>query len=292
MRSRELEMEGFQGKIGVEELVYLLGVRGWERDNLPKVEIDFYKGYHVSDFLDKFGQIASHCKWNEEQMLKEVIKYIHIGLKNEISGLIRRAGSSWSKFYDDMWNKYRLGGEQLTKDDLERMDRYSYVSVGHFLAEYEYTSRKVWALSEHDKCFVFLMNFTGAEQRDLIRGTEGKLIWDKIRENFEHGDFDQYLCHRSELGKRPNDPAVGTSDDNKNGFQKDAKVVKRNHRWSKEKNKELDDERKEVQTRVRNAATHTCERTFDAPNEKGMKERRVREEVGIALPTAASDPKK
>ncbi|GBG59960.1 hypothetical protein CBR_g291 [Chara braunii] len=184
MGLRELEMEGTQGKIGVEELASLLGLRDWERDNLPKVEIDFFKSYRVSDFLDKFEQIASHCKWNEEQMLKEVIKYIHIGLKDEVSGLIRRAGSSWRRFDDDMWNKYRLDEEQLTKDDLEKIDRYSYVSVGLFLAEYERASRKVWALSEHDKCFVFLMNFTDAEQRDLIRGTGGRLIWDKIRENF------------------------------------------------------------------------------------------------------------
>ncbi|GBG89524.1 hypothetical protein CBR_g49314 [Chara braunii] len=155
-----------------------------------------------------------------------------------------------------MWNKYRLGEEQLTKDDLEKIDRYSYVSVGHFLAEYEHASRKVWALSKHDKCFVFLMNFTNAEQRDLIRGTEGRLVWDKIRENLEHEDFDQYLCHtlrearkrrkaldseKSELEKGSNDPAVGTSDAKKDGTQKSVELVRRNHRWSREKKNESGD---------------------------------------------------
>ncbi|GBG65338.1 hypothetical protein CBR_g50701 [Chara braunii] len=297
-------MEGSQGKIGAEELASLLEQRDWERDNLPKVDIDFFKGDHVSDFLDKFEQIASHCKWNEEQMLKEVIKYIHIGLKEEVSGLVRRAGSSWRKFYDDMRNKYRLGEEQLTKDDLEKIYRYSYVSVGHFLAEYERASRKVWALSEHDNCFVFLMNFTNAEQQDLIRGTEGRLVWDKIRENLEQKDFDQYLIHtlrearkrrkvldseKSELEKRSNDPAVGTSDAKKNGTQKGVEIVRRNHRWSTKKKNAPGGKRKKIPARVRVDASHTYERMLDAPNEEGIEEQRVQGEVGMTLPHTASD---
>ncbi|GBG71280.1 hypothetical protein CBR_g8702 [Chara braunii] len=297
--SRELEMADSQGKIGVEELASLQGMRDWERDSLPKVEIDFFKGYHVSDFLEKFGQIAAHCKWNKEQLLKEVVKYIHVSLQGEVSGLIRRAGTSWNRFYDDMWNKYRLGEEQLTKDDVEKIDRYSYVSVGHFLAEYERASRKVWALSEHDKCFVFLMNFTNAEQRDLIRGTEGRLVWDKIRENLEQEDFDQYLCHtlrktrkrKKALGseKSENDPAGGTSDAKKDESKKDAKITRRNHRWSREKKSESGDERKAIQAKVRIVATHTCERTLDAPSEKGIEEQRVWGGAGITPLHAAFD---
>ncbi|GBG67314.1 hypothetical protein CBR_g453 [Chara braunii] len=307
MGSRKPGMEEPQGRIGVEELASLLGTRDWERDNLPKIEIDFFKGYYVSDFLEKFGQIAAHCRWNEKQMLKEVVKYIHVSVQGEVRGLIRRAGTSWNKFYDDVWNKYRLGEEQLTKDDVEKIDRYSYVSVGHFLTEYKRASRKVWALSEHDKCFVFLMNFTNAEQRDLIHGTEGRLVWDKIRENLEQEDFDQYLCHtlwearkrrkaldsgKSELEKRLNDPVIGTSDAKKDGPQKDAEIVRRNHRWSREKKSESGGERKGILAKVRVVVTHTYERTLDAPDEKGIEEQRVQGEVAITLPHTAVDPNK
>ncbi|GBG72342.1 hypothetical protein CBR_g11920 [Chara braunii] len=68
-------------------------------------------------------QIASHCEWSEEQMLKEVIKYIHISLKEEVGGLVRRAGSSWRKFYDDMWNKYWLGGDDSFPDGVTLVRR-------------------------------------------------------------------------------------------------------------------------------------------------------------------------
>ncbi|GBG66800.1 hypothetical protein CBR_g68786 [Chara braunii] len=185
---------------------------------------------------------------------------------------------------------HRKSEKQLTKDDLEKIDRYSYVSVGHFLAEYERASRKVWALSEHDKCFVFLVNFTNAEQRDLIRGTDGRLVWDKIQENLEREGFDQYLCHtlrearkrkktldseKTELEKRSNDPVVDISDAKKDGSQKDAEIVRRNHRWSREKKNESGGERKEIQARVRVAATHTCERTLDALSEKGIEDQKI-----------------
>ncbi|GBG62432.1 hypothetical protein CBR_g30386 [Chara braunii] len=194
--------------------------------------------------------------------------------------------------------------EQLTRDDIEKIDRYRFVSMGYFLAEYEHASRKVWTLSEHNKCFVFLMNFTNAEQRDLIRGAEGRLVWNKIRQNLEQKDFDQYLCHtlrearkrkkaldseKSELEKGLSDSAVGTSDAKKVGSQKDAENVRRNHRWSREKKNESGGERKEIPAKVRVVATHTCERTLDAPDEKGIEEQRVLGGVAITLPHTASN---
>ncbi|GBG90303.1 hypothetical protein CBR_g50552 [Chara braunii] len=76
----------------------------------PAIGIDFFKGYHVSDFLDKFEQIASHYKWSEERMLEEVMGFIHIGLKHEVDRVVKGARSSWGKFCDDMRHKYWLVG--------------------------------------------------------------------------------------------------------------------------------------------------------------------------------------
>ncbi|GBG92094.1 hypothetical protein CBR_g54349 [Chara braunii] len=87
------------------------------------IVIDFFRGYHVSDFLDKFEQIASHYKWNEVQMLEEVMGFIHIELRDEVDRVVKRARSSWGKFCDDMRHKYWLGEEHPTNNDPEMVPR-------------------------------------------------------------------------------------------------------------------------------------------------------------------------
>ncbi|GBG59390.1 hypothetical protein CBR_g38416 [Chara braunii] len=305
MGSKKPEMEDPQERIGAEKFVDLLSIRDWERDNMPKVEIGFFDSNHVSSFLSKFEQIAVQCEWNEEQMLKEVIRYIHVDLQEDVGGVIRKAGLSWKKFYNGMRNKYRLGEEQLTREDLEKMDRYDYKSARHFLVEYERASHKVWGLSEHDKCFFFLMHFTGEEQRDLIRWTGG-LIWDKIRENFVGEDFDQYLCHilrearrrkalrdceRDEAVKRTDGLAADTSEGMGDEPRKHGKASERNHRRGEGRKRESPAKKGDVQKKAKNVVIPTCERTTDIPSRKGQKKRESQEEAGVAQPPAAPDPR-
>ncbi len=238
-------------------------------------------------------------------MLKEVIRHIHANLQEDVGEVIRKAGLSWKKFYNGMRNKYRLGEEQLTRGDLEKMDRYDYKSARHFLVEYECASHKVWGLSEHDRCFFFLMHFMGEEQRDLIRRTGG-IIWDKIRENFVGEDFDQYLCHilreagrrkalreceRDEVGKWTNGLAADTSEGVKDESRKDGKASERNHRWGEGRKRESPAKKEEVQNKAKNVVIPTCERTTDIPSRKGQERRESQEEAGVAQPPAAPDPR-
>ncbi|GBG91743.1 hypothetical protein CBR_g53557 [Chara braunii] len=78
------------------------------------------RGWWSERWVEK---IASHYKWSEERMLKEVIRFIHIGLKDEVDKLVKGARSSWGKFCDDMGHKYWLGEEHPTNNGLEMVPR-------------------------------------------------------------------------------------------------------------------------------------------------------------------------
>ncbi|GBG79813.1 hypothetical protein CBR_g30076 [Chara braunii] len=121
---REMEGEFAQkGPLAAEQALY----RQWtpyDRMGVgPEIGMDFFKGYHVSKFIEKFGRIAAYYEWSEERMLKEVIRFIHIGLKDEVDRLIKGAGSSWRKFCDDMRHKYWLGEEHPARSDPEKVPR-------------------------------------------------------------------------------------------------------------------------------------------------------------------------
>ncbi|GBG90870.1 hypothetical protein CBR_g51376 [Chara braunii] len=92
-----------------------------------------------------------------------------------------------------MQRQYQLGVGLLTMEDLERLERLDFTTVGAFATTFEKMARKVPGLAEESQCAIFLSNFTECENISLTRrGAIGrKLTWETVKQSLADGELDQ-----------------------------------------------------------------------------------------------------
>ncbi|GBG79215.1 hypothetical protein CBR_g29265 [Chara braunii] len=100
---------------------------------------------------------------------------------------------NWGNFKGEMQTRYQLGDGLLTTEDLERLERSDFTTVGAFATTFEKMARKVPGLAEESQCAIFLSNFTKCESVSLTRrgGIGRKLTWETVKQSLADGELDQ-----------------------------------------------------------------------------------------------------
>ncbi|GBG80725.1 hypothetical protein CBR_g31279 [Chara braunii] len=180
-----------QRSVTFGQLVALQDGRAVTRSNIPKVQIFHFKGDKVSEWLELLEQITDDM--TEEEKFRQISKYVWWEMRSEVMRVATEAAGKWGNFKAEMQRRYQLGDSLLTTEDLERLERSDFTTVGAFATAFEKMARKVPGLAEESQCAIFLSNFTECESVSLTRrGTIGrKLTWETVKQSLADGELDQ-----------------------------------------------------------------------------------------------------
>ncbi|GBG80559.1 hypothetical protein CBR_g31019 [Chara braunii] len=173
------------------QLVALLDGRAVTGSNIPKVPIFHFKGDKVSEWLELLEQITD--KVTEEEKFRQISKYVWWEMRPEVMRVATEAAENWGNFKAEMQRRYQLGDDLLTTEDLKRLERSDFTTVGAFATAFEKMARKVPGLAEESQCAIFLSNLTECESVSLTRrGAIGrKLTWETVKQSLADGELDQ-----------------------------------------------------------------------------------------------------
>ncbi|GBG89335.1 hypothetical protein CBR_g49045 [Chara braunii] len=180
-----------QRPVTLGQLVTLLDGRAVTRSNIPKVQIFHFKGEKVSEWLELLEQITDEM--TEEEKFCRISKYVWWVMRPKVMRVAAEAASNWGNFKAEMERRYQLGDGLLTTEDLERLERSDFMTVGAFATAFEKMARKVPGLAEESQCAILLSNFTECESVSLTRrGAIGrKLTWETVKQSLADGELDQ-----------------------------------------------------------------------------------------------------
>ncbi|GBG65367.1 hypothetical protein CBR_g50728 [Chara braunii] len=180
-----------QRSVTFGQLVALLDGRAVTRSNIPKVSIFHFKGDKVSEWLELLEKITDEM--TEEEKFRQISKYVWWEIRPEVMLVATEAAGNWGNFKAEMQRRYQLGDGLLTTEDLERLERSDFTTVGAFATAFEKMARKVPGLAEESQCAIFLSNFTECDSVSLTkRGAIGrKLTWETVKQSLADGELDQ-----------------------------------------------------------------------------------------------------
>ncbi|GBG89916.1 hypothetical protein CBR_g49766 [Chara braunii] len=129
----------------------------------------------------------------DAEKFRQVPKYVWWEMRPEVMRVASEANDNWANFKVEMQRRYRLGDGLLTVEDLERLERSDFTTIGAFATAFEKFARKVPGLAEETQCAIFLSSFTECERVSLTRkGVVGrKLTWETITQSLADGELDQ-----------------------------------------------------------------------------------------------------
>ncbi|GBG85567.1 hypothetical protein CBR_g40205 [Chara braunii] len=215
-----------QRPVKLGELVTLLDGRVVTRSNIAKVQIFHFKGEKVSEWLELLEQITNEM--TEEEKFHQISKYVWWEMRPEVMRVAADAAGNWGNFKAEMQRRYQLGDRLLTTEDLERLERSDFTTVGAFVTVFEKMARKVPGLAEESQCAIFLSNFTKCKSVSLTRrgAIERKLTWETVKQSLVDEELNQVLTVTQPQAKAAKKVVEQVEDDDDDEGEEVAKLTK------------------------------------------------------------------
>ncbi|GBG84974.1 hypothetical protein CBR_g39437 [Chara braunii] len=166
-----------------------------------------FRGYGITEYLDKWELHASRSKWSEEEIIENLLFNVDQTLGKEVKEA-RRKDEKWTTYKKNLVELYTLEDNKYSIKDLETMTQDEDESVRAFGMRFEKISdvlMKKGKISEVERCTIFIGHLSKGRQKSILRHLpRDKLDFPEVLKLAIKAEADDYkdLTGTGELARR------------------------------------------------------------------------------------------